>query len=215
MATSNPYSNYVFFNPFPDAGLMVSQPYLNGRNEFDVYIEQYAKKMDGRANAKNYSIRNHNPHAGGGLSAFGPNLCLYICAHGEMDETTLVGQIDYPREPATIVGKSEIFYPLKKLSGNRYRYSLMAIDLISVLAWEGLAQGVAEIRFWACRSAAATYASVFAAMAITEGRYPNAKIYAYDGDLSFGAGGRKECTPIGQQEIQRAKSLMKAVAPHW
>lgn len=186
--------NYVFFHPFADSRDFLSDETINGCMDFKTYIEQKAKRTDGKA--KTYLNRAHNPETGGVLAEFGSNLRLYVCGHGDKDESQLVGQTSHNQELAHAVGSSGIYYDSGKFRSSTdvitYRYVLLPGALIDVLKWEKLNQEIEEICLWACRSLKSKFATVFASFCKDD--FPRATIKAYEGDISFGIGlnaGRK------------------------
>jgi hypothetical protein len=209
--------DYVFFHPFADSQQFVSDETINGCMDFAAYVKQKSKRTDGKA--KTYVQIAHNPYSGGGLKAYGTDVMLYVCGHGDKNANQLVGMTSHSSEPLVNVGNSKVDYCSTKFASG-WRYALLAGDLIKVLQWEGLNREVKEIRLWACRGYASDFAKLLAALC-HEGNekepapFPKAKIMAYDGDVSFGTGGHKECTIDGQMNTSKAKGLLKEVKGFW
>src|SRR5208283_2042297 len=63
------------------------------------------------------------------LAEFGSNLRLYVCGHGDKDESQLVGQTSHNQELAHAVGSSGIYYDSGKFRSSTdvitYRYVLL------------------------------------------------------------------------------------------
>jgi hypothetical protein len=201
----------IFFHPFADSKAFVGDETINGCMDFAVYLKKKAEKNAERVTPKDKSYINvaHDPEKGATLKGYGADSLIYICGHGDRDADALVGMTSYEKQPPTTVGKSGITYYSRKYR-ERFRYVLLAHEILEVLKFEGLSQGIREIRFWACRGASSTFAPLFAYLCKDD--FPNAKICAYDGDLTF-SGGHKMITPVGTLEIIAARNKLQEVKP--
>lgn len=203
---SQAFKDYIFFNPFPDAGLFAQSEFLNAQNEFDKYIEMKASRTDGKA--KTYIKINHNPEAAGGLSSYGDAI-IYICGHGDTNAYAMMGQVDYKVAPIKWVGKSGLLYLSARIRPNDpsspFRYVLTGYDLVEVLKWENLNKEVREIRFWACNGATSQFAKDFAKLA--KNAYPKiGRITAYNKELYLNGGHKRAVTYTGEGANPSAKA---------